>query len=480
VSTPKTPSSRPSGRKRHQPAGSQVVSVPLGGRPNSRTTVLAVRAAGGTAAVAFTRGPGARASAGAVGTTGTHASDPAAAHGTHHRTHKADGGDSSATNTITHTVEHVVQVIPRPLRLALGGLLGLVALLALGLALAGLRARRLVRQRRRLVEDVGLLQSALLPQLGDHVGPAAVSAAYRPAEGLAAGGDFYDAFALDEHRACVILGDVAGHGRDAVPVTASVRYTLRAYLEGGLTPAQAVQMAGRVLGPQLQDRLVTVLAAIYDDRTGLLTFASAGHPPPVVLGDDTTPVLTFASPALGAGVPTGRRQVTVPLVPGSVACLFTDGLADVVAGDHRLGFAPVADAVRALPPGASAQELLSTLLKSSDKQPDDMAAVLLRPPADAPAPRTGRIEELEVDATDLRRGRLRRFLDELGVSEGCADAATRSATDMIAAAGVALLAVHYGEGGATVAVEETPRVLALHVRGEADPGEPRPAAATGA
>jgi hypothetical protein len=380
------------------------------------------------------------------------------------------------TRTITQQVTEVVEVIPRPLRLALAGLLGLAAVLLAGFMVAARRARGLERQRRRLTADVGLLQSALLPDLERFVGSAAVSAAYRPAEGLAAGGDFYDAFALDAHRTCVIVGDVAGHGRDAIPVTASVRYTVRAYLEGGLGPRHALQVAGRVLDDQLRERLVTIVVAIYDDRTGLLTYASAGHPPPVVLGDEVTPVLAFSSPALGLGAATGRRQVTVPLLPGSAACLYTDGLADVLKDGERLGLDRLADAVRALGPGEGAPALLARLGRRADAQPDDMAAVVIRPPADAPATRVGRIEELEVDAADLRRGRLARFLEEYGVSDGVAEAALRSAHETIARTGAALVAVAHDEGGATVAVEDTPHVVALPLQRDPVPLVADPAA----
>ena len=55
--------------------------------------------------------------------------------------------------------------------------------------LQGRRARRLKHQREGLLDDVGLLQAALLPQVPDHAGDLAVSVGYRPAQGLAAGGD---------------------------------------------------------------------------------------------------------------------------------------------------------------------------------------------------------------------------------------------------------------------------------------------------
>src|SRR5207253_2896303 len=77
--------------------------------------------------------------------------------------------------------------------------------------LTAMRARRLEIQRTQLLEDVGLLQAALLPEPPPRLGPVETSAAYRPADGPGAGGDFYDIFALADGQLAVIVGDVAGH-----------------------------------------------------------------------------------------------------------------------------------------------------------------------------------------------------------------------------------------------------------------------------
>jgi serine phosphatase RsbU (regulator of sigma subunit) len=362
---------------------------------------------------------------------------------------------------LTRIVTHVVEVIPRPVRFALAGLAALAALLGLALLAAALRAGHLKRQRARLKQDVGLLQSAVLPELPERVGRASVTAAYRPAEGLAAGGDFYDAFALDDDRTCVILGDVAGHGRDAIPVTALVRYTVRAYLEGGLAPRQALQVAGRVLEPQLRETMVTVLVAIYDAATGLLTVAAAGHPLPLISTDEAPPVAAFSSPALGLGGPTGRRQVTVPLPPGAAACFYTDGLADVLTEGERLMPTGLAGEIRRLSREDGAAELIARLVRDSDSQPDDMACVVLRPPDDAPSPRTGRVEELEVDARDVTRGRLDRYLDAYRVSPGVADAARRAVANALRRSHSVVIEIAHDASGAHVSVADSPAVVAL-------------------
>jgi hypothetical protein len=310
----------------------------------------------------------------------------------------------------------VVRVIPEPLRVVIGVLVLLTLFLAAGFAGATVRARRAERLRRLLADDVGLLQSALLPTVPPRVGPALVSAAYRPADGLAAGGDFYDAFALDENRTCVIVGDVAGHGREALPVTTSVRYTVRAYLESGIPPAQALRLAGEVLGGQLRE-MVTVVAAVYDASTGELTYACAGHPAPEVVGGDANGWRRpFAAPPLGAHVATGSHSTTIALPPGASACFYTDGLCDVRVGRGRLGFGGLREEAEALGTGMTASALLGRVTRLSSDQPDDMAAVVITAPEGAGRAAPARVDELELAPADLNGAHVARFLETCGIA----------------------------------------------------------------
>ena len=354
---------------------------------------------------------------------------------------------------VVRTVERIVGVVPEPVWL----MIAILALLSVGFAAsswgATLRARRLARQRERLASDVGLLQAALLPTVPDRIGPLRISVAYHPAEGPAAGGDFYDVFALGDSRVGVVVGDVSGHGRSALPQTALIRYTLRTYLETGLTPRAALAAASVVLEPQLDgESYATVAVATVDLEAGALTYACAGHPAPIVLGaEEIEAVQACASPPIGVGLPTGLRQTALWLAGPTQICFFTDGLMAAREDGGRVGMDRLSQMVTGLGPTVDANRLLAHLVARTDHRPDDMAACMLaleRTPARSPV----RTEEVELDAGELATDRPRRFLAAMGLTEERIEATLRLARGAVDRAGRAILLVGIGSGAPTVDV----------------------------
>jgi hypothetical protein len=358
---------------------------------------------------------------------------------------------------IPHTLEKVVEVVPTPIRWVIG-LLAALAIVLFGRGqLIARRARDLKDQREQLLQDVGLLQEALLPEIPQQLGDLETSVAYRPADGPAAGGDFYDAFPLDDERVAIIVGDVSGHGRGALARTALMRYTLRAYLDAGLEPRRALKVAGRALDDDLGGDFATVVVAVHDPAHATLTYSSAGHPPPIVTGKVSfEPVTALSSPPIGAGLPTGQRQTTIHLPSDGIACFFTDGLVEAKKDGQMIGREKLTELVEGLNGSASADKLLAAVAAAADDVSDDMAACIVKASKRAIRDEVpGRIEEVELGDSDLRGDRIVRFLTNCGVDAGAAEVAQKAAAASVAEFGGALMRVRIDHAGAVCEVEST-------------------------
>jgi stage II sporulation SpoE-like protein len=357
---------------------------------------------------------------------------------------KDAGAGSDQGSPVTRTVRDIVEVVPSSVKRALAALAALSLLLGAGSLFSALRARRLGRQRRELLQEVGLLQGALLPSVPQALGALRTSVAYRPADGPGAGGDFYDALPLPGGRAGFILGDVSGHGRGALASTAFMRYTLRAYLEAGLEPRVALQVAGRVVDDRLGGDFATVLLAVHDPESSSLTFASAGHPPPIVVGGSPyEPILVGSSPPIGVGMRTGLRQSTVPLAPGAVACFHTDGLTEARTSSGILGRPRLQDMVAELGRDATAEELIGRVAGVSRITSDDMATCLLTPTSGVTAGGF-RSEQLELSAEELEGPLATRFFAACEVPPEEAGRAAREARELADRFGGVVVNVVFG------------------------------------
>jgi hypothetical protein len=312
------------------------------------------------------------------------------------------------------------------------------------------RARRLERQRAALLSDVGAMQAALVPKVPAALGGLAVSVAYRPAEGPAAGGDFYDVFAPEPGKVAMMLGDVAGHGHDALTQAALTRYTLRAYLQAGLEPRAALALAGRVLVDPVGERFATVAVGVYDTDSSTLTYALAGHPPPIVAGlDAPEPLTVCSSPPIGWGVPTGHRQTTISLPAGAAACFFSDGLIEARSKGELLGRERLSGLLDDLGSAPQASDLLERVRAAAEGAPDDMVACVLSPESAAAAGAV-HVEELEADAQTLRKSDVRRFLTECRVPGPEIARVIARAQSIAGDTGSALLRVELAAAGSTV------------------------------
>ena len=364
----------------------------------------------------------------------------------------------SQGNPLDAIGRHIPLPIPVPdwSKPIIAALLLLALWLGVRSRVAALRARRLEGQRAALLRDVGFMQAALVPEIPARLGGLAVSVAYRPAEGPAAGGDFYDVFVPATGKVAVILGDVAGHGHDALRQAALIRYTLRAYIQAGLEPRMALALAGRALGQPGGEYFATVAVGIYDRRGSRLTYSLAGHPPPIFSGVAAPEPLTIcSSPPVGWTMPTGRRQSSVTLPPRSEVCFFSDGLVEARLEEGLLGRERLSRILGELGQRAQATDLLERVTDAARETPDDMAACILAPEVGAISERV-HVEELEADLHDLASGEVNRFMQACRIPSRVIAPTIEHASEIASASGTVLLRMDLGSAGATVTAVAPP------------------------
>lgn len=190
-------------------------------------------------------------------------------------------------------------------------------------------ARDAHRDHSRALDVVTALQSALLPHELPLLPQVDVAARYLLASvDSAAGGDWFDAVARPGGRVALVVGDVVGHGVDASAIMGQLRAVLHERLLGDEPIADALAPLDRFARRHAQAASATVCVAELDPGTGDLTYCTAGHPPPLVVGADGEP--RFLAPT-GAGplaAGTDFPHVAEHLGPGEILVLYTDGLVE--------------------------------------------------------------------------------------------------------------------------------------------------------
>jgi PAS domain S-box-containing protein len=149
------------------------------------------------------------------------------------------------------------------------------------------------------------------------------------------GGDWYDAFAVDERRILVSVGDVSGHGVLAARTMAKMRHAARAFACEDPDPGSVVTRLDNFFRHLRRgDEIVTVLVGLLDTERHTLELFSAGHVPPLVLRDDSSAFLDLdVRPPLGVVPERAARTSEVALGVGTTVLLYTDGLVER-RGEH--------------------------------------------------------------------------------------------------------------------------------------------------
>jgi PAS domain S-box-containing protein len=240
-----------------------------------------------------------------------------------------------------------------------------------------------IHDQKRVEEELGqvadALQKALIRQDLPTVTGVHLHARYRPAEERErVGGDWYDAFALSDGRIFVALGDVTGHGIAAIALMSRLRNIIIACAFREEDPGTILTTANHQLMQMAENEtgLGTAICAIIDPNSREIVYATAGHPPPILVQPETGTQLLL-SDDLMLGVQGHVYQTHVTRVTGPALLVFyTDGLLefthDALSGEATLlkVAGEIAFAGLANPASAIQQRVLG------DAPPSDDVAIL--------------------------------------------------------------------------------------------------------
>jgi serine phosphatase RsbU (regulator of sigma subunit)/GAF domain-containing protein len=174
------------------------------------------------------------------------------------------------------------------------------------------------------------LQRAITPRSAEPVAAAGldVAARYRPSgPGSLVSGDWYDTVLMPSKDVLVVVGDIAGHGLEAVTGMVTVRNGLRGLSITGAGPGTLLGWLNGAACHFTDGIIGTAVCGLYNPTDRTLRWARAGHLPPILVREGRASALPPPHGLLlGADPDAKYAETTTPLKLGDILLLFTDGL----------------------------------------------------------------------------------------------------------------------------------------------------------
>lgn len=231
---------------------------------------------------------------------------------------------------------------------------------------AGRARRQQVALERRDLDEARRIQRKLLPSTMPPIEGWEIAVSWQPAAGV--GGDCFDAIAFGPGRVGLSIADVVGKGIPAALLMSNLQAAVRAFATNTTEPAELCQQVNRILcGHIAEGRFISFFYCLIDNDDATLTFANAGHYPPILIrADGTVERLGTGGPVLGVFPEGTYDQGRVPLRAGDRIVLYTDGITDVCnADDEEFGDSRLVDLAVANR-GCSAPALQARLANAAD------------------------------------------------------------------------------------------------------------------
>jgi hypothetical protein len=200
---------------------------------------------------------------------------------------------------------------------------------------------------------------------------------YQPGvQALEVGGDWYDAFLVDDDVLAVAVGDVVGRGLHAATAMGQLRSAVRAVAAPDVGPAELVRRLDRFVAKAGVGFMATLAYAEIDLTSGRVRYACAGHLPPLRFAAQGTREFLWEGRSTPLGVGSVRTEAMVDLAPHDLLMLYTDGLVERRGQPLLDGLEDLADAGAALRE-SSVSELVAGLLTHAGDERDDVCVLVV-------------------------------------------------------------------------------------------------------
>lgn len=258
-----------------------------------------------------------------------------------------------------------------------------------GVALRNARqTERLIaaREREREMEIARTIQLGLLPAGIPEIPGISLAGTCVPARDV--GGDYYDFLSRDGEFLDLVIADVAGHGVGAAFIMTETRAVIRSRAQQLAGAGETLRELNELLFADLDraELFITMTYLRYEASSGRLTFANAGHPPPILwrAGAQDCERLDAEGLILGVKLAVAYEEWRVQLQPGDVLLLFTDGVTEaenregIPFGEERL--CTLLQKFHTLPPDQLIEQILQKvrLFTGNRTFSDDVSLVAMQ------------------------------------------------------------------------------------------------------
>ena len=181
----------------------------------------------------------------------------------------------------------------------------------------------------RELDEARTVQLSLFPNWTPKISGFEISGLCLPCREV--GGDWFDYIPLNDGKLGLVLADVSGKGMAAALLMASTRSILRMFAENGLPPAEVLSRVNKVLINDFpKTRFVTMIYAVLDPESKIITFASAGHLSPLIINSNEIKFLEINS-----GLPLGIQESSYleykfDMTEGCRLLLYSDGVTEAM------------------------------------------------------------------------------------------------------------------------------------------------------